>query len=410
MAAIQTGRFIEMRFFGGECVMKLLGTSLLILTLALVSACQKKDDGGNGGGGTAATTPNPTPTLPDPGSKNNDPFDNMSGPFLNNTETYQPIYGREFLIFNTEGMGMGGCGGDPSMVCLQGNVRAPLRDFTAVSTPAYLQCITGYQPIQNIQQVPIRSLCQQDAMRGYSIRTTRTRTASASATASMNGFCAANTMEKDATLRTNFFFDDRGILNFSARVGMGKYDYLYRATGIGYQYNARSNSLIIKSFTARGNNPQLRYLAVNSLSGLRAPNQSHLNNMLMKEARSPGQRDLTAGLGANSVYQFSEAIMFRFTNYEQTQYSYQQFSSGFQRVGPGGLPGQFGAQNGMQNSNYLPHDPRFSQVDPRFSNAGGETKFLVAGGNLIFMPVELLNSTGTGNGGPRYIPFHDPRN
>ena len=112
-------------------------------------------------------------------------------------------------------------------------------------------------------------------------------------------------MDKDATLRTNFFFDERGILNFSARVGMGQYDYLYRATGIGYQYNAKKNSLIIGSFVARGNNPQMRFLAVNSLSGLQAPNRSNLNNMLLREAREPGQTELTFGLGANSAYQFS---------------------------------------------------------------------------------------------------------
>lgn len=391
--------------------MKLLGTSLLILTLALVSACQKKDDGGGSGNGAAATTPTPTPdpTRPNPITSNTEPWDNQSGPFLNNTETYQPIYGREFVIFNTDGMSMGGCGGDPQSVCLQGNIKRPLREFTAVSTPAYLQCLTGYVAIPNIQQVPIRSLCQQDAYRGY-VRVTRTsssRTTTVSASVAKSGFCAANTMDKDATLRTNFFFDERGILNFSARVGMGQYDYLYRATGIGYQYNAKKNSLIIGNFVARGNNPQMRFLAVNSLSGLRAPTQSNLNNMLLREAREPGQTELTLGLGANSAYQFSESILFRFSNYEQNQYSYQQFANGYNRLGAPGMPGGF--QNG--NGQFMPQDPRFAQVDPRFSNANAnsQSKFLVAGGNLILLPVELLNATG-GSAGPRFIPFHDPRN
>ena len=392
--------------------MKLIGISLLIFTIALTSACQKKDDGGGSGNGAASPatpSPLPNPNNPIPAS---DPYDNRSGPFLNNTDTYQVISGREFTIYNTDGMSNIGCNGNPQMLCLQGAAPRPFKEFTVMASPEYLACINNYAPIPRIEQLNIRSLCQQDNLKWY--RTYKSKKAAASLSNFKNESCLAR-FKDDTTVRLNFFFDDRGILNFAARVGIDKNDYLYRATGIGYQYNAKTNSLIIGSFMASGNNPNMRFLAVNSLSGLRNPLKPIYNNMVLKEAQEASRTDGNISPVVSGAFQFVESILFRFTNYDSSQFTYQQFASGM-RFSPcqPGMNGNFvnnGFTNGNPNGNYLPRDPRLSNVDPRFSNQNlnSQTKFLVAGGNLILLPVELLDSMGGGLGSP-YVPFHDPRN
>ncbi len=145
--------------------MKLLLVTFSLALVVLMSACAKSNDGGGSGGGGQPAAVTPT----QPVLANTLPYDNMSGPAVDNVR-YVQIVNRRFLIYNADGIVMRGCDPDPSLLCLTINGRQekhPVKNYTIMSTPNYLSCINGGQQVRNIVNFNIRSACQNDALSAY---------------------------------------------------------------------------------------------------------------------------------------------------------------------------------------------------------------------------------------------------
>jgi hypothetical protein len=226
----------------------------------------------------------------------------------------------------------------------------------------------------------------------------------------------ASTWDTSNSVETQFYFNPQGGLEFRAQIGIGGTAYLYQAVNIGYKYNIRTHQMAIGHFVARGNYPQMPYLSVSALSGLQHPTRGSSLNMLLKVTDVLGLSDVQIDPDS-AGFRFSEALLFKLSARDNSPLSYQQYMAGIPPQAlpqnPGGLPPQYPNANVTFPING-PGVGSPGQVDPRFNyGTVNTTKFLVVGGNVLLMPLELLpavNSAQRLDGiKPAYVPFDDSR-
>jgi len=363
--------------------MKFVTSTIVVLSMAMLSACAKSGGGEQGGSGQPAAQSTPAPSKPEVA-----PFDNLQGPYLNNSKynsnRYVTINDRKFLIYNTDGIQVRNCDpNDSSLVCVKiGNrtEKQPIKNYTIASTPAYLQCINGGLPIGNYSNFDFRSAYERDSMKAYSKGSSR------------SGYCLESTWDIQYAVITQFNFDQNGSLSFVAKIN----EYFYQATNIGYKYNTRTRQLVISRFVARGNNPSQEYLTVTSISSLRRPNDKNSYNMLLKQTNVVGLSDMNIE-PQNAGFRFSEPIMLRLSSFYSTPATYQPMQ--YMPVSPQ-----------PQANATLPIDPRFKTgaIDNN-----SRIKLMIVGGNMLLLPEEMLssidNKARTNGGKPKYEPFNDSR-